>query len=717
MKLLRKILSTLLALALGAVGLAAFAVGENEPSASIQIEGSDPLTLDSNSESTQYLSYSNDSTTQIEFSLNTPGSVVMELYRFQSQETLAYFDTLVDQDLQDLSGIQGALSFSACASNDTAECNLFRLEVDVFPANPINEGDFDSYTIYLLKRTSENAPQVILDWNTSTTEVQMSEQGWYRLPDPQSFNPPKSPEFGTFFLGFEVLNRHKWHAFDQYVPIFSDTTFVAISNNLPGFWIMNNYLFPDLCGVGLSGPEAEIELCLRLDSEAYQLLPIYFDTDTFAFYPGLITSFDFRNPQDDSFEGIGQEIRAYWPDGSSNVSLTVAHQDHRIPSGFQQPLQSQFIEGIPDEGTPDTSYVELPDEIICEADSNLCRQVWSVEVSYIDEGGYQRYFRLNTIIFDGATFEPEGPILAPKTARMHQDAPNDQSEPLTLHIGSLAGEPEELPPGHLWVPTPWLKLPDHESWMPQFFGPRKENHHLAGWTSTSNVMTDYFVDYYFPFVQDEDDFYPVWLPIYAINFYNGNSIIHAVEIWGENQFDEISPSLPQGATGWSATPGGQLVSNNLAITQATNFYAVFPAQNQNNFVQEPAPQAPASTPANPSPTATPAPPAEPTATTSKPKTEVKISYQNGVTTVAASIPPTYVNRGARIEQRVIVNGKVRYTTLGRGWTHFDKTTKDQSKAVMTFRFSKQLEATDRFRVVVRGVTVIKSFGDGKPAWR
>ena len=710
MKLLTRLISTFLTLALGTAGLAAYAAGENQPNLTIQIEDSDLLSLDSNSEATHYLSFANDSSTRIEFTLNMPGSVVMELYRFKSQDTLAYFDSLVEGDQLELAGFQGALSFGACASNELSECNLFRLEVDVFPAEPVDEADFDSYTIFLLKRSSDTGPQVTLDWNTSTTEVQLLEQGWYRLPDPQSFNPPKSPEFGTFFLGFEVLNRQKWHAFDQYVPVFSDTTFVAISNNLPAFRIMKNYLFLDLCGVGLSGPETVIELCLRLDSEDYQLLPIYYDTDTFAFYPALITDLDFRNSDDDFFEGGGQEILIYWPEGSLEESFSVAHQDHRIPAGFQQTLQTQFVAGIPDEGISDISYLELPDQSLCDDEVGPCRQVWSIEASYVDEGGHERYLRLNTIIADGATFGEDGPVLAPKIARMHLDVPTDQSQPLTLHIGSLAGELEELPPGHMWAPTPWLKLPDHENWFPQFFGPLKENHRLVGWTSTSNVMTDYFIDYYFPFVQDEDDFYPIWLPIYVINFYNGNTLTNAIEIWGENDFNEIAPSLPHGAIGWSSTPGGQVISSNPSINQATNFYAVFPTQNQNNFVQDVAPQ-----PTAPSPT--PSPPVTPTTVQPATKTAVKISFENGITTVAASIPPSYVNRSTWIEQRVVVNGKVRYTTLGRGWTHFDKTTKDQSKAVMTFRFPKKLEATDRFRVVVRGVTVIKSFGDGKPAWK
>ncbi len=667
------------------------------PEFSLVLNDSTEFEVNENSEMRQYISFSKAHESKFDFTLTTSTSVYMSLYRIDSEEEIATFDSL-ESGISPGQTITGTLDFPSCEFQSQEQCNLFHLEVLLYATASPDESEATAFSFFILEKTNNNEANASIEWESGEELCAGSNLGqrWIQLPCDQ-LEPPS-------IIGYESASRQQHYLEGDWVPVFGDTVFYPVTDNLPVFRFFDHELTLDICSLTSPISRTQSRLCLEI-SAPYLPSPVVQDKGTQAFYARILSECSFSLEEDDEFSGdpdlpCSQAVSVTYPEGAQDQSATLLKQDHRFVEQYQESvdLQTPFML----ESNSDNAGTYLLDNEICQTPElnspprDLCQRVWNLQASFVDQNEVSRSYSLNLIILDDIFFDQGQPQVPPLTSQLFTDTPSVELESFPFQLPDL--------------PSAWVQLPEHEDWRSEFFGPMKANHRLVGWNSSANLTSEYFLDFYYPFVQEET-IYPIWKPIYNVNFINGNNS-QTQEAWGEQTLVDVAPATPDGALGWGLSANGPVVSQNFTFDQQTDFYAVFPAPAINNPSPEPAPDASTtpSAPVNQTPSVL-APQAPTT------KTSVKISFENGATEITASIPAGYVNRNARIEQRVLVNGKVRYTTLARGWTHFDKTTKDQSKAVMSFKFQKKLESSDRFRVVVRGVTVIKSFGDGKPAWR
>lgn len=318
----------------------------------------------------------------------------------------------------------------------------------------------------------------------------------------------------------------------------------------------------------------------------------------------------------------------------------------------------------------------LTDSFLCP--QGTCHLVWFVEITADNPDGSEFSATVNFIL--------DTTINENVTTDVAEDS--NSNPPYSTYAGI-----------HEWLTFPPLNVFTRTGYL------------NIGWTSTNNNSDELLPNgmNMFP-VLSSDRLYPNWQPSYSVSFYDGQNLLQSFITYGTNIREDFSPTLPSdGRTliGWSLTPGGQAVGASHLITQQVSFYALWQAA--------PAPNPPANNP--PSATPTPQPTVVPEAPKPTSKTTVQITRANGITKVLATIPSKYVNKPSRLEVRRIVGGKVRYYLVGRAWTHFNKTTPDKTKAQMVFSFKLELKPTDVFRVKVSGTQVIRSTGDGKPAWK
>jgi hypothetical protein len=667
---------------------------------SMQIEGSDLVSASPGVQPlSNYLTFTSSSDTTINFTYTTNSSVIFTLYRYQTEDELDSVDSLnlfdpINQNLPD-EGFTSTASFEIeeCQEQDPRLCSLFRLEVQAFAPPPYQE-DFEEYVFHLFRVTPGQEADLYID--DEVYPVGGEGQRWVQLPELEEL--PTDDQIRT--LGFENSSGQEVYSFGQYVPLFSDLDLYLLEDSEIQFRIFDNLFNLRLCSLNSWRFNPEGKLCLVEVFDFYQ--PFLRYPANQSFYLSLLSTCNYSDNLDSDIDPSCREIEIRWPQGSVNHSAKLIHFDQRYETFTQfTSLDPVTVE----DGDPPRHETTITTSEACEDPLLDCTRVWRLEASYkASETQAPRELNLNFVIWEGIEYGTDqygNPVIIDATQKELRFFQDSESEEFTsFEYGTN-------------YPNYWVSFEAFKSLTPP-----KPGFKLVGWASDAYGDRGEILDPFIPLVANNGvNIYPKWAPIYSVNFYNGSNLVREFRKWGELQFSDFQVALPSGATHWATVPGGQAVASEDLVNQATNFYAVVPTPNQNNFVQEKEPQGSTSPSPNPAPSSPQAPPMEPTSATPKTKTGVKISFENGVTTVAASIPATYVNRGARIEQRVVVNGKVRYTTLGRAWTHFEKTTKDQSKAVMTFRFPKKLEATDRFRVVVRGVTVIKSFGDGKPAWK
>lgn len=695
------------------------AASAEPPSLNLTIEDIE-LTLDSTSDPIQYLTFTSDSHEQLNFTLESTEAVEVTLYRAYDLENLIGVGFIHVPD-QETSLLLPTLPNECNVENNAATnpaCNLFELHVEVTSEDE-NFEDL-SFIFHLLRRYDVSEFDVDINWylpgevedgEPFSSSVTM-QQGWFRLPDEEDPSFPPINYWG-FLAGFDDSDEGS-RQLGEYVPIFADETFEAYwFFNPTVIQIFDNLLIPDIC------PEEVIgELCLNLVDNHVDLYdelpPVGKGIGSEEYFLTLATSRDFTLGTDDNDNLFPQEIGVLWPVGSTNRIASLSHQDHRIPQGYGDPLtrndQSVFI-GADSEyfAVPDNrEFATFPmsDETICSPDE-ICKRVWDLNIAFTDSKNRAQSFHINLILFDAS--EPP-PVFDFSWYPDHPSEFSVEDTPISAEL-DINGTNDFVDLRNFW-----LYIPDATNF--DFFVPEdvnlsyepKPNHHFEGWSTLSNAASEVFPKPYFPLVQNEI-LYWVWEELYTVTFFDGNQAIDDTQTWGESTLEELAPDLPAGATGWGLSASSSALRGNYVIDEATNLYAIYPPRNRGGgggFVP-PAPE--------PTPVPTPEPTTTPDAQLPATKTTVKITYENGVTTILATIPPGYVNRPTRVEKRLVIGGKVRYSVLGRAWTHFDKVTRDTSKATMTFKFRGKLKTTDRFRVVVKGITVIKAYGDGKPAWR
>lgn len=688
------------------------------PSLNLAIEDIE-LTLDAESDPIQYLTFTSASHEQLNITFDSNEEVELALYRAYDLENPIDLKIINQPDAEVSFALPTSPNRCNVESNPSTNpaCNLFELHVEI--ASDDENYENLSFIFHLLRRYAGAEefdvginwylPYEVEDAEPFGTSVTM-QQGWFRLPEEEDPNFPPI-DYWDFLAGFDDSEDVSWQLGD-YVPIFADETFEAYwFQNPTVIKIFDNLLIPDECPEEIMG-----DLCLNLvatEIDLYEgLLPVAKGIGSDEYFLTLLTSRDFTLETDDNDNLYPQEIGVLWPVGSTNRIATLSHQDHRIPQGYGDPLirndQSAFI-GV------DSEYVLIPenrefatfpmsDQDICSPDE-ICKRVWDLNIAFTDNRNRAQSFHINLILFDAS--EPP-PVFEFSWYPDHPSEFSVEDTPISAELDINSTN------DFVDLRNFWLYIPDATEF--EFYIPEevnlsyepKPNHHFQGWSTISNEASDAFTKPYFPLVQDEI-LYWVWEELYTVTFFDGNQVIDDTQTWGERTLEDLAPNLPAGATGWGLSPSSSALRGNYLIDDETDLYAIYPPRNSGGG---------GFTPPAPAPTPEPTPqPATPDMQVPQPKTTMNITYENGVTTILATIPPGYVNRPTRLEQRLVIGGKVRYSVLGRAWTHFDKTTKDQSKATMTFKFPGELESSDRFRVVVKGVVVVKAYGDGKPAWK
>lgn len=677
------------------------AANADEASATLTIEDLPALTLNASSPTDHYLAFTNLDFQKISVTLESHQRVVLDLTYADpslsgSVATWEYnlpWGPVLSQDLSLWCVDPGPVQ----RPETDPTCNLFELEVELTQGGALPPLIFN---LHLLRRYAPDAtPAIDIEWQPEDLgEFRQSftrAQGWYRLPESPnpSFTQLRYWDSMIEFEDFASYNNDpggQTFTLGEYFPVFTDATFYAVweNNGPPIIEIFDNVLAPFRCPA-----PAEQELCLYMVFTAYQYpeAQVFSEAaNTDEYFLSFWTHYDFEDRTDDE----DQQIKVSWPLDSTNRTVTLSHQDHRVVNDYGTPLE--FTDD-PNPETLDNTSRNLPDDWICDLEQP-CKRVWDLDISFTDNQNRAQTFNLNLIVFDSSLplplfdfdFYPDHP-----SEFDGADVPNNYEWDFEQRLT-------------LWVEAP-STFPDPEI-QPQdgvtlTYG-AKPNNHFAGWSTLSNQVGETFSKPYFPLVQNEV-LYWVWKPIYNVTFYDGNEVVDQSETWGDRTISELAPELPAGARGWGLSTGGSVQSGDYQIDSEINLYAIYPPRNLGGgggFVPpaaEPTPE-PSTTPDTQLPTT---------------KTTVKITYENGVTTILATIPPGYVNRPTRVEKRLVVGGKLRYSVLSRAWTHYDKVTRDTSKATMTFKFRGRLKTTDRFRVVVKGITVIKAYGDGKPAWK
>lgn len=317
------------------------------------------------------------------------------------------------------------------------------------------------------------------------------------------------------------------------------------------------------------------------------------------------------------------------------------------------------------EAVPDVNN-QFSDEELCP--DGLCHEAWALQLENDEFDGYEFSYYVAFVLSD---------------------------DPAAFYTVNFANDESVTPFQTVTSPRGWVTLPDLEQ--------RSKSGHIAtAWTSELSWGDLEMARY--PILEN-DTIYPVWFPQFMVRFFDGETFLEERELIGVYELGELDVDPPISDyefLGWSPTPVGTAVSPDFLIEEDTAFYAVW---------AKPAPR-----PRRPDPIAQP-PIVVPDVPKPITKTSVQIERINGITKLATAVPAKYVNQPTQIEVRRVIAGKVRYYLIGKAWTHFEKTTQDRSQARMTFNFRLQLKPTDIFRVKVRNTVVIRSTGDGKPAWK
>lgn len=632
---------------------------ENVPGLSISVEGEDPIVVNSDSPSTSYLAFdfeNNDNPARINFTISTDARYQLALYSYPptAQVPDGFILDAIDSD----DSVKPFID-TTCEELDAASCpNLFRLQV--FAHNPSGQGIPKTINILLLRRYSLDAtPGLRIEWNEDTSDEDQVPQGWHQLPT--TAPDGVAPSLSHFLTGFTKTSGNDVTSYEpgELVPILTDQTFEPVFTVVdvsPRVDILGHRLTFNWC----TDPDlrAERAHCLHVGNQIYE-------PEESAFYITL--------PINDPIQDIPADestLEVTWFPSPDNVafagSSALTSFDVRKEDWYE-------YEAIPD----GNNQIEL-----CPLDD--CHEAWVLELTNND--------------FDQMEFEYEVYIIFD----------DDPAEQFTVNY---ANEELATPFQTTTGPRRWLTLPSLAQRS-------KPDHQATSWTSEQS-WEDLLGEKY-PVLGD-DTVYPVWQPLTQVNFRNGNTTLEQTEFLGTRmlgvlleEYEVLVPQSQYEFLGWSLEPNGEILDLEYIFVDDSNVYAVWdtpPPQQQNNNPPAPNPPTP-SVPVEPPP-----PVVQPDNPKPIPKTSVLLSWDGYQTKLLAAIPNKYVNGPARLEIKKVIAGKTRYVVLGRAWTHFDKVTKDRSRAVMNFSFSRQLRSTDLLRVIVRGVIVIKSTGEGKSAWK
>lgn len=434
------------------------------------------------------------------------------------------------------------------------------------------------------------------------------------------------------------------------------------------------------------GADFEIKNCLFPDDEDICIYEGNPQTPVLGFGNEFVTvvstDLDFSDPLDD----VNQRVTLDWNSFFSGHALEITAEDFyssdfRIPEAIHD-----FYFDLDDQN-------EFSDDELCPAGApnDMCHQLFTLEYAYTytSAGETADYnFTIHFIVENGS----------PGTYSVAFD-PLAQTD-------AYSGR------------STWIDWPEDLQ--------DTQVAHFVGWTSNSVNDGDPLVLSsrlpMFPVLQNEE-IRPVWLPYYLVSFYRGDSLLGEVQTYGAGTYGQTITAFYSnsgfdptagGFLHWSLTPGGSAISSSAEHLSATTLYAVYQGNGQQNDQVSNVPNQGSNNPAPPNPVvpSNPATGGNSSSPDSNWKTRVFIDYANGITTIKAYVPAKYANKTARLEIKRIIRGKVRYYLIGKTGTALEN-----NKAVMIFRVKLRIKTVDFFRIKINGIQVIRSTGDGKPAWK
>lgn len=602
----------------------------------------------------------------------------VELFRFNSELRYGGFEP--DQGTETAGS--GSIAFSDCEVPLTV-CNLFRLEFSLVKPGPDEERK--TYNFFILERSLDASPTVNVTLNLldgqEADETNWSDdeigQRWYQLPRVQNTANPAN----SLYQAFETNAREVFYSSATFMPVFENTTFYATADDGIEIKILDRTFEASYC---LEFPEGGGNFVFfRPDTV---LIPCFYDpnfglnstnrflrdSDTSSFYLTVYSVCDFESPADNMVSITAEEPRPCRNElglsAAVEMEATLRARDHRVASDYG------------DEVVPVATGNRLTfGERWVFEDSDFSSRAWVLNLDYDDTEGVERAIELNFVLVDDVTVDGDTGFSGYDLgdAYIFGDNVNFDVTPAQISMrfdAAYTDYDEDL--GFEPTQVAWVKLPNQSNWDTEEYGPMRPNHTLGGWTSTSNATNLIFPDDYFPMLEDGDNIYPIWIP----------------PVQGDGGLNQGGAPPVDQNPGPVQQPSPPVDQNPGPIQQQP------PTSNETTITLPPIDNQV---------------PAEPKTF----KTSLKISFLNGRTFIEAAIPPKYVNAAVVFQKRVIRRGKVSYISLSRGWSHFEKVTKDRSKAVMRFSFIGALRLTDEVRVKARGITVIKSFGNGESAWK
>ncbi|MFM1779332.1 MAG: hypothetical protein RIS51_477 [Actinomycetota bacterium] len=626
------------------------------PGLSISVEGEDSIEVDNSSASTLYSAFDLDDPTKINFAITSDSRFQVGLYTYPPTVLLPN-GIRIDGVDSSTSARRFLNTNESCHDELDADCsNLFRLEIVAY--SPSQQQPAKTVNIILLRRYSPAArPSFRINWTGAQRTDTPVSQGWQQLPlyAPDEFSP--SPVH--LLTGFtktigDVVTEYEP---GEFVPILTDQTFEPVFTEVditPSVNLFGYQLTFDFC----ANPALNLEFCLSVNGQLYEPADSRFYI-TLPLVQPLSELADHRQNLEVTWES--------WPDGDPFITESnLFSMDFRREFWFME-------EPVVNENN------QLTDEELCT--DGDCHEAFVLE--------------LENLTFDNIAFNYDVFFIL-------------NSNPAQQVTINFANDATAAPFNTVTQTRGWMALPSLNA--------RTKLDHIATvWTSLRSWEDLEYVSRY-PILEN-DTVYPSWQELFQVRFFNGNDTIETDEFVGSKVLDEYDldiPESPHEFLGWALTPTGEVVEPDFLIEADADFYAQWdipiPAPNPPNN-NPPAPEPPVS-PVTP----TPQPPVV-VPDTPKPTTTVLISRINGLTSVVTAVPAKYVNKPARIEVRRVVGGKVRYYLVGRAWSHFNKATQDKTKAQMIFSFKLELKPTDVFRVKVSDTQVIRSTGDGKPAWK
>ncbi len=628
------------------------------PGLSISIEGEDPIEIDNGSDSTLYSAFDIDDPTKINFAITSDSRFQVGLYTYPPTVDLPN-GIRIDGVDSSTSARRFLNTNESCHDELDPDCsNLFRLEVVAY--SPSQQRAAKTVDIILLRRYAPGAqPSFRIDWTEEESTDTPVSQGWQQLP---LFAPDEfSPSLTHVLTEFTKTDGDTVTSYEpgEFVPILTDQAFEPVFTEVditPSVNLFGYQLTFDWC----TNPELPLEFCLSVNGQAYEPQNSNFYI-TLPLVEPLIELADHRQNLEITWSN--------WPDGDPFVTESnLSSMDFRREYWFMY--------------EPDLNENnQLTDDELCP--DNYCHEAFVLELTNNDFDAIHFEYNVFFILSD------------------------DPGEQFTVNFTNDANTASfsTVTQARSWVALPALNERS------------KLDHRATVWTSARSWFDLEFLLRY-P-VLENDTVYPAWNELFQVRFLNGNEVIESDEFVGSKALDEYEldiPDSPHDFLGWALTPTGEVVAPDFLIEQDIDFYARWD-------IPTPAPNPPANNsppPVAPTDPVTPTP-QPPVVVPDTPKpvaaTSVLISRINGITKVLAAVPPKYVNKPARIEVRRVVGGKVRYYLIGKAWSHFNKETKDKTKAQMIFNFKLELKPGDIFRVKVSQAQVIRSTGDGKPAWK